>query len=377
MSRWIHCLWLTKRNVAKLKACVCCGKGCRKDDFCPLRELDVLAKQGRPQLCSQRPCAVTPSVFIGALGPFPSIVSLNPSPISEPKASINCSHLSHKSGAINQTSLQRISAWGEPGCGDYCCEFLRSSLVYVSGFALRPACRDSLQVEVEGAQTHFKIKDPVFGGTLSCLVVFDLGCRYRGAVACRFFFFISVLPRRKKLGLCPFIDLLHQTLQTGPNRDNIVNLGWWWWWWVHNVKPFHDLYTKDTISDFFFLFAICQLLIEQLTRKMAHSIAAINFIAAHFVYLFTMPPPPPMWLEWINMNACSDAAGILLRLWNLCPLAHCGVYVFSHYSCLVHLSLNNHSTHNLTREGRRDGKIMEDISPFASSSLYLWFHCEA
>lgn len=38
-------------------------------------------------------------------------------------------------------------------------------------------------------------------------------------------FLISVLPRRKKLGLCPFIDLMHQTLQTGPNRDNIVNLG--------------------------------------------------------------------------------------------------------------------------------------------------------
>lgn len=106
----------------------------------------------------------------------------------------------------------------------------------------------------------------------------------------------------------------------------------------------------------FFLSAICQLLIEKLTRKMPHSISAVNFIAAHFVYLFIMPPPPHIWLEWINMNACSDAVVILLGLWNLCPLAYCGVYVFSHYSCLVHLSLNNHSTPNLTREGRRDEK---------------------
>lgn len=82
------------------------------------------------------------------------------------KASINCRHLSHKSGAINQMSFQRKGAWGESGCRDYCCEFTRSSLGCVSGFALRSTCWDLLQVEVEEAQTHFKIKDPVFGGAL-------------------------------------------------------------------------------------------------------------------------------------------------------------------------------------------------------------------
>lgn len=44
---------------------------------------------------------------------------------------------------------------------------------------------------------------------------------------------------------------------------------------------------------------------------------------------------------------------------------------FSHYSCLVHLSLSNHSTHKPTR-GQERHKIIEDIALYASSSLYLW-----
>lgn len=38
----------------------------------------------------------------------------------------------------------------------------------MSGFALRSACWN-LHHEVEEAQTHFKIKDPIFNGTLSFL----------------------------------------------------------------------------------------------------------------------------------------------------------------------------------------------------------------
>lgn len=219
-----------------------------------------------------------------------------------------------------------MSAWGEPGCRDYCCESARSSLVYVSGFALRSACRDSLQVEVEGAQTHFKIKDPVFGGTLSCMVVFDLGCRYRGAVACRFFFFISVRPRRKKLGLCPFIDLLHQTLQTGPNRDNIVNLGWWWWWWVHNVKPFHDLYTKDPISDFFL---ICNLpIINWEVNQKNATLHICNQLHRSTFCVFIYDATTSSYVTWVNkyecmLRCCCDPSPTLKSvpfspLWSLC-----------------------------------------------------------
>lgn len=147
-------------------------KGSRKDDFCPLRELDVLAKQGRHQHSRHRPCAVT-LCFDCYFGPI-SFYCIQQSESNQwTKASINCAHLSHKSGAINQTSFQRMGEWGESGCRDYCCEFTRSSLGCVSGFALRSTCWDLFQVEVEEAQTHFKIKDSVFGGTLSCVVVLD------------------------------------------------------------------------------------------------------------------------------------------------------------------------------------------------------------
>lgn len=60
-------------------------------------------------------------------------------------------------------------------------------------------------MEVEEARTHFRIKDPVLGGTLSCLVVLDFSCRH-------IFFIIiivSVGERRKKQGLCRYIDLMN------------------------------------------------------------------------------------------------------------------------------------------------------------------------
>lgn len=89
-----------------------------------------------------------------------------------------------------------MGARRESGCRDYCCEFTRSSLAYVSGFALRSTCRDLFQVEVEEAQTHFKIKDPVLGRTLSCLVVLDFRCVQMFVL---FLFW-------KKESLCPSID---------------------------------------------------------------------------------------------------------------------------------------------------------------------------
>lgn len=44
-------------------------------------------------------------------------------------------------------------------------------------------------MEVKEAQTHFKIRDPVLGGTLSCLVVLDFSCMQIYLVLLLFLFF--------------------------------------------------------------------------------------------------------------------------------------------------------------------------------------------
>lgn len=199
VSRWMHCLWLTKRNVAKLKACVFLWR-LQKGWFLSPAWARRTGSTGPTSALPPAALCCNTVCFCWRFGPISFHCILQSESNQWTKACINCCHLSHKSGAINQTALQRMAAWGESGCRDYCCEFVRSSLGYVSGFALRSACQDLLQVEVEGAQTHFKIKDPVFGGTLSCLVVFDFRCRHRGGRRFFFFFFYFCSAKKKETG---------------------------------------------------------------------------------------------------------------------------------------------------------------------------------
>lgn len=71
-------------------------------------------------------------------------------------------------------------------------------------------------MEVEEAQTHFEIKDPVFGGTLSCLVVLDFSC-----VQIFFFFFLYCQEERNRV----YVILLILCAKTHPNRDSVVSFG--------------------------------------------------------------------------------------------------------------------------------------------------------
>lgn len=162
--------------------------------------------------------------------------------------------------------------------------------------------------------------------TLSILFLVELYLvwLYWTLVPCRFSFYFCPV-KQKETGFMSFSLIL--CTKTHPNRDSIVTFGCCWW--VHNVA----LYTEDTTSDFL-KSVLCQLLMEKLRRKRVALFIINCSTFTVYIYAATTYYLPP---EWINMNICSDAALILLRLWILFPLAYCGVYVFSHDSCLVHL----------------------------------------